>query len=203
MAGHSKFKNIQFRKGAQDKKRAKIFAKISKEITVAAKLGLPDPNANPRLRSAIALGKAQNMPKDNIERAIKKSYDENGENYESVRYEGFGIEGVGLIVETLNFMFLTASLLLAPLETKGIVSLPNFFRSSSLNLSRIFISCFALAAEIVLPLNGAYSLLRIAICILDRPSSMACLIDFLYLLISCLPLLLLSIDNMTSTLLLF
>ena len=102
MAGHSKFKNIQFRKGAQDKKRAKIFAKISKEITVAAKLGLPDPNANPRLRSAIALGKAQNMPKDNIERAIKKSYDENGENYESVRYEGFGIEGVGLIVETLT-----------------------------------------------------------------------------------------------------
>ena len=102
MAGHSKFKNIQFRKGAQDKKRAKIFAKISKEITVAAKLGLPDPNANPRLRSAIAFGKAQNMPKDNIERAIKKSYDENGENYESVRYEGFGIEGVGLIVETLT-----------------------------------------------------------------------------------------------------
>ena len=66
MAGHSKFKNIQFRKGAQDKKRSKIFAKISKEITVAAKLGLPDPSANPRLRSAIALGKAQNMPKDNI-----------------------------------------------------------------------------------------------------------------------------------------
>ena len=102
MAGHSKFKNIQFRKGAQDKKRSKIFAKISKEITVAAKLGLPDPSANPRLRSAISLGKAQNMPKDNIERAIKKSYDENAENYESVRYEGFGIEGVGLIVETLT-----------------------------------------------------------------------------------------------------
>lgn len=102
MAGHSKFKNIQFRKGAQDKKRSKIFAKISKEITVAAKLGLPDPSANPRLRSAIALGKAQNMPKDNIERAIKKSYDENAENYESVRYEGFGIEGVGIIVETLT-----------------------------------------------------------------------------------------------------
>ena len=72
MAGHSKFKNIQFRKGAQDKKRAKLFAKISKEITVAAKLGLPDPAANPRLRSAIALGRAQNMPKDNIERAVKK-----------------------------------------------------------------------------------------------------------------------------------
>ena len=102
MAGHSKFKNIQFRKGAQDKKRSKIFAKISKEITVAAKLGLPDPSANPRLRSAIALGKAQNMPKDNIERAIKKSYDENAENYESVRYEGFGIEGVGIIIETLT-----------------------------------------------------------------------------------------------------
>ena len=102
MAGHSQFNYLHFRKGAPDKKRAKIFAKISKEITVAAKLGLPDPNANPRLRSAIALGKAQNMPKDNIERAIKKSYDENGENYESVRYEGFGIEGVGLIVETLT-----------------------------------------------------------------------------------------------------
>ena len=78
MAGHSKFKNIQFRKGAQDKKRAKLFAKISKEITVAAKLGLPDPAANPRLRSAIALGRAQNMPKDNIERVIKKA--ESGEN---------------------------------------------------------------------------------------------------------------------------
>jgi transcriptional/translational regulatory protein YebC/TACO1 len=90
MAGHSKFKNIQFRKGAQDKKRAKLFAKLSKEITVAAKLGMLDPASNPRLRSAIALGRAQNMPKDNIERAIKKSYDENSENYEEVRYEGFG-----------------------------------------------------------------------------------------------------------------
>ncbi len=66
MAGHSKFKNIQYRKGAQDKKRSKLFAKISKEITVAAKLGLPDPNANPRLRSAISLARSQNMPKDNI-----------------------------------------------------------------------------------------------------------------------------------------
>ena len=102
MAGHSKFKNIQFRKGAQDKKRAKLFAKISKEITVAAKLGLPDPSANPRLRSAIALGRAQNMPKDNIERAVKKSFDENAENYEEVRYEGFGIEGIGVIVESLT-----------------------------------------------------------------------------------------------------
>ena len=73
MAGHSKFKNIQYRKGAQDKKRAKLFAKISKEITVAAaKLGMPDPASNPRLRSAISLARSQNMPKDNIERAIKK-----------------------------------------------------------------------------------------------------------------------------------
>ena len=102
MAGHSKFKNIQFRKGAQDKKRAKLFAKISKEITVAAKLGLPDPSENPRLRSAISLGRAQNMPKDNIERAVKKSFDENAENYEEVRYEGFGIEGIGIIVESLT-----------------------------------------------------------------------------------------------------
>ena len=86
MAGHSKFKNIQYRKGAQDKKRSKLFAKISKEITVAAKLGLPDPNANPRLRSAISLARSQNMPKDNIERAIKKSSDENSETYEEVRY---------------------------------------------------------------------------------------------------------------------
>ena len=73
MAGHSKFKNIQFRKGAQDKKRAKLFAKISKEITVAAKAGLPDPDMNPRLRSAVQAARSQNMPKDNIERAIKKS----------------------------------------------------------------------------------------------------------------------------------
>ena len=102
MAGHSKFKNIQFRKGAQDKKRAKLFAKISKEITVAAKLGLPDPDSNPRLRSAISLARYQNMPKDNIERAIKKSNDENSETYDEVRYEGFGQSGVGIIVETLT-----------------------------------------------------------------------------------------------------
>ena len=102
MAGHSKFKNIQYRKGAQDKKRAKLFAKISKEITVAAKLGLPDPDSNPRLRSAISLARSQNMPKDNIERAIKKSSDEDSETYEEVRYEGFGASGVGVIVETLT-----------------------------------------------------------------------------------------------------
>ena len=102
MAGHSKFKNIQYRKGAQDKRRAKLFAKISKEITVAAKLGLPDPGSNPRLRSAISLARSQNMPKDNIERAIKKSSDEDSETYEEVRYEGFGASGVGVIVETLT-----------------------------------------------------------------------------------------------------
>ena len=102
MAGHSKFKNIQFRKGAQDKKRAKLFSRLAKEITVAAKMGMPDPDANPRLRSAILAARAQNMPKDNIERAIKKSQDAGGENYEEVRYEGFGVGGIGVIVETLT-----------------------------------------------------------------------------------------------------
>lgn len=102
MAGHSKFKNIQFRKGAQDKKRAKMFAKLAKEITVAAKLGMPDPDANPRLRSAIQAARGQNMPKDNIERAIKRSQDADGENYEEVRYEGFGVGGIGVIVEALT-----------------------------------------------------------------------------------------------------
>lgn len=102
MAGHSKFKNIQFRKGAQDKKRAKLFSRLAKEITVAAKMGMPDPDANPRLRTAIQAARAQNMPKDNIERAIKKSQDAGGENYEEVRYEGFGVGGIGVIVETLT-----------------------------------------------------------------------------------------------------
>jgi len=102
MAGHSKFKNIQHRKGAQDKKRAKIFARLAKEITVAAKLGMPDPAANPRLRTAVLAARAQNMPKDNIERAIKKSADDGGANYEEVRYEGFGPGGIGVIVETLT-----------------------------------------------------------------------------------------------------
>ncbi len=102
MAGHSKFKNIQFRKGAQDKKRAKLFSRLAKEITVAAKMGMPDPDANPRLRTAIQAARAQNMPKDNIERAIKKSQDAGGENYEEVRYEGFGAGGVGVIVESLT-----------------------------------------------------------------------------------------------------
>lgn len=102
MAGHSQFKNIMYRKGAQDKKRAKLFAKLAKEITVAAKMGMPDPEHNPRLRAAIQAARAENMPKDNIERAIKKSTDQGGENYEEMRYEGFGPGGVGVIVEALT-----------------------------------------------------------------------------------------------------
>ena len=102
MAGHSKFKNIQFRKGAQDKKRSKLFSKLAREITAAAKMGLPDPAMNARLRGAIQTARAQNMPKDNIERAVKKSTEAGGANYEEVRYEGFGTGGVGVIVETLT-----------------------------------------------------------------------------------------------------
>jgi YebC/PmpR family DNA-binding regulatory protein len=102
MAGHSKFKNIQFRKGAQDKKRSKLFSKLAREITAAAKMGLPDPTMNARLRGAIQAARAQNMPKDNIERAIKKSEEAGGANYEAVRYEGFGAGGVGVIVEALT-----------------------------------------------------------------------------------------------------
>jgi YebC/PmpR family DNA-binding regulatory protein len=102
MAGHSKFKNIQFRKGAQDKKRSKLFSKLGREITAAAKMGMPDPAMNPRLRTAVTAARAQNMPKDNIERAIKKSQEAGGANYEEVRYEGFGAGGVGVIVEALT-----------------------------------------------------------------------------------------------------
>ncbi len=102
MAGHSKFKNIQFRKGAQDKKRGKLFSKLAREITAAAKMGMDDPAMNPRLRGAIQAARAQNMPKDNIERAIKKSQEAGGANYEEVRYEGFGVGGVGIIVEALT-----------------------------------------------------------------------------------------------------
>ena len=102
MAGHSKFKNIQFRKGAQDKKRSKLFSKLAREITAAAKMGLPDPAMNARLRGAVQTARAQNMPRDNIERAIKKSAEAGGANYEEVRYEGFGTGGVGVIVETLT-----------------------------------------------------------------------------------------------------
>ncbi len=102
MAGHSKFKNIMYRKGAQDKKRSKIFSKLAREITVAAKMGAPDPEMNARLRTAIQAARAQNMPKDNIDRAIKKSQEAGGESYEQVRYEGFGVGGVGVIVEALT-----------------------------------------------------------------------------------------------------
>jgi YebC/PmpR family DNA-binding regulatory protein len=102
MAGHSKFKNIQFRKGAQDKKRSKLFSKLSRDITLAAKQGLPDPTANARLRLAIASARAESMPKDNIDRAIKKAQGGETDNYEDIRYEGFGPGGVGLIVEVLT-----------------------------------------------------------------------------------------------------
>lgn len=103
MAGHSKFKNIMHRKGAQDKKRAKQFAKLSKEIMVAAGMGTPDPEMNPRLRTAIVAAKGVSMPKDNIERAIKKGSGEiDGANYTEMRYEGYGPGGVAVIVETLT-----------------------------------------------------------------------------------------------------
>ncbi len=102
MAGHSKFKNIMHRKGAQDKKRSAMFSKLSREITVAAKMGTPDPDMNPRLRAAVLAAKAQSMPKDNIQRAIDRSSAGEGENYEELRYEGFGPGGVSLIVEALT-----------------------------------------------------------------------------------------------------
>jgi YebC/PmpR family DNA-binding regulatory protein len=102
MAGHSKFKNIMYRKGAQDKKRSAAFSKLSREITVAAKSGLPDPDMNARLRSAIIAARAQSMPNDNIQRAISKASGTDGENYEEMRYEGFGPGGVSLIVEALT-----------------------------------------------------------------------------------------------------
>ncbi|GAA4765283.1 YebC/PmpR family DNA-binding transcriptional regulator [Stakelama sediminis] len=102
MAGHSKFKNIMHRKGAQDKKRSAMFSKLSREITVAAKMGMPDPDMNPRLRAAVNAAKAQSMPKDNIQRAIDKATGGEGDNYEEIRYEGFGPGGVSLIVEALT-----------------------------------------------------------------------------------------------------
>ncbi|MDB5690715.1 MAG: hypothetical protein JWL91_2591 [Sphingomonas bacterium] len=102
MAGHSKFKNIMHRKGAQDKKRAAAFSKLSREITVAAKSGLPDPAMNARLRAAVLAARAGGMPKENIERSIKKAEASDGDNYEEVRYEGFGPGGVSLIIETLT-----------------------------------------------------------------------------------------------------
>ena len=102
MAGHSKYKNIMYRKGAQDKKRSALFSKLSREITVAARAGLPDPSMNARLRSAVIAARAQSMPNDNIKRAIDKASGSDGDNYEEIRYEGFGPGGVALIVETLT-----------------------------------------------------------------------------------------------------
>jgi YebC/PmpR family DNA-binding regulatory protein len=103
MAGHSQFKNIMYRKGAQDAKRGKIFTKLIRELTVAARSGLPDPEANSRLRTAITAARAANMPKDTMERAIRRGAGEDGgESYEEVRYEGYGPGGVAVIVEALT-----------------------------------------------------------------------------------------------------
>ena len=102
MAGHSHWAGIKHKKGKADKEKSKLFSKLSKEITVAAKLGDKDPNMNPRLRSAIQAARSANMPKDNIERAINKSSLNNSENFENLRYEGFGPNKVAVIVETLT-----------------------------------------------------------------------------------------------------
>lgn len=102
MAGHSQFKNIMHKKGKQDAIRSKLFSKLAREITVAAKAGLPDPNMNARLRAAILAAKAENMPKDNIERAIKKASGADAENYDEVRYEGYAPGGVAVIIEALT-----------------------------------------------------------------------------------------------------
>lgn len=102
MAGHSKWANIQHRKGRQDAARSKLFSKLAKEITVAAKMGDPDPDKNPRLRLAVKEAKSQSVPKDVIDRAIKKSLGGEGENYEEIRYEGYGPGGVAVIVEAMT-----------------------------------------------------------------------------------------------------
>ena len=103
MAGHSKFKNIMHRKGAQDKKRAKVFSRLGREISVSVKTGGIDPESNVRLRSAISSAKALNMPKENIERAIKKGEGNDPDsNYEEVRYEGYGPDGIAIIVEAMT-----------------------------------------------------------------------------------------------------
>ena len=102
MAGHSQFKNIMHRKGRQDKAKSKLFSKLAREITVSAKLGLPDPAMNARLRAAIIAARAENMPKDSIERAIKKALGNDAENYDEIRYEGYGPGGVAVIVEVLT-----------------------------------------------------------------------------------------------------
>jgi YebC/PmpR family DNA-binding regulatory protein len=103
MAGHSQFKNIMYRKGAQDKKRARLFTRLAREIMAAARAGLPDPESNPRLRSAMAAARAANMPKDNIARTIKRAVGgEDGANFAEVRYEGYGPGGVAVIVEAMT-----------------------------------------------------------------------------------------------------
>jgi YebC/PmpR family DNA-binding regulatory protein len=102
MAGHSQFKNIMHRKGRQDAVKSKMFSKLAREITVAAKMGTPDPDMNPRLRLAINAAKAQSMPKDNIQRSIDKAAGADADNYEEIRYEGFGPGGVAIIVEALS-----------------------------------------------------------------------------------------------------
>lgn len=102
MAGHSKFKNIMYRKGAQDAKRSRLFSKLAREITTAAKAGNSDPDFNPRLRAVIATARANSMPRDNIDRALKKAEGGDAENYEEVRYEGFGPGGTAIIVEALT-----------------------------------------------------------------------------------------------------
>jgi len=102
MAGHSQFKNIMHRKGRQDAIKSKLFGKLAREITVAAKLGLPDPNMNPRLRAAVLAARAESMPRDNIERAIKKATGGDAETYDEIRYEGYGPGGVAVIVEVLT-----------------------------------------------------------------------------------------------------
>jgi len=102
MAGHSQYKNIMHRKGRQDAAKSKLFGKLAREITVSARLGTPDPAMNPRLRAAVLAARAENMPKDNIERAIKKALGGDADNYEQIRYEGYGPGGVAVIVEVLT-----------------------------------------------------------------------------------------------------
>src|SRR5436305_7263910 len=102
MAGHSQFKNIMHRKGRQDAQKSKLFSKLAREITVAAKLGTPEPAMNPRLRAAIIAARQENMPKDNIDRAIKKAIGGDSESYDEIRYEGYGPGGVAVIVEVLT-----------------------------------------------------------------------------------------------------
>jgi YebC/PmpR family DNA-binding regulatory protein len=102
VAGHSQFKNIMHKKGRADAARSKLFGKLAREITVSAKMGLPDPAMNPRLRAAVLAARAENMPKDKIERAIRKSQGGDGESYEEIRYEGYAPGGVAVIVEALT-----------------------------------------------------------------------------------------------------